>query len=61
MSIITQTINSHLGHVREIQVLSDEKVVSCSQDKTIKMWNFASTTCIINFESDYEIDSIYVH
>ena len=61
MSIITQKFNAHLGHVREIQVLSDEKVVSCSQDKTIKMWNFASTTCITNFESDYEIDSIYVH
>jgi WD40 repeat protein len=34
-----QTVNAHSDAIREIQVLSDKLVASCSIDKTIKIWD----------------------
>ena len=41
-----QTLEGHTEWVECLIVLSDETLVSGSQDRTIKLWNLSENTCI---------------
>ena len=57
---IIQNINAHKEIVRKIIELKDGRFVSCSQDKTIKIWKFINDELIIDkiINVDYSISSI---
>ena len=55
-----QTINSHSATISEIQVLTDNQVASCSWNKTIKIWDFTSASCIKTFQRENVVTSIDV-
>ncbi len=41
-----KTLLGHYDCVRSIIKLSDEQIASCSQDKTIKIWNINNGDCL---------------
>lgn len=42
-------LKGHTGCVWSIQILDNDKVISCSHDRTIKIWNLNSGQCINTF------------
>ena len=44
-SSLTKTYNNHKESVCDILLLLDGRLASCSQDKTIKIWNLTSGNC----------------
>ena len=51
-------MNGHLNEIREIQVLADETAVSCSDHKTIEIWDLTSASCIKSYQMENVIISI---
>ena len=55
-----KTINAHSNIIKDIRVLSDELVVSCSLNKTIKFLNLVSELepCIKTIENNAGMTSV---
>jgi len=54
-----QTINAHSKIIREIQILSDNQVASCSYDKRIILRNFSVKMELIQFVF-FKINFVYL-
>ena len=51
-----QTLSGHSGWINSIEVtsLSTSQILSCSHDKTVKLWNLEDGTCIRTFQGHTE-------
>ena len=55
------TLSGHKQNITCLELLSENKLISGSEDKTIKVWDIAKSDCICTITGNYEkIDSIAV-
>jgi WD40 repeat protein len=41
-----RTISGHKHEIRGLEKISDDRIVSCSQEKTIRIWDLNSGECL---------------
>lgn len=55
------TMRGHTKDAQSIKFAKDDKAkntfITCSSDKTVKMWDIRSATCVATFESESELNS----
>ena len=50
-----QTLTGHAGWIKSIEITCNENhLLSCSHDKTIKLWNLEDGTCVRTFQGHTE-------
>jgi len=51
-----QTLSGHSGWINSIEIIfdSENQLLSCSHDKTVKLWNLVDGTCIRTFQGHTE-------
>ena len=55
-----ERIIGHINSVTDIDALSPEKLVSCSKDCSIRIWNILNGVCLKKIKGSYEFKSIKV-
>ena len=54
-----KTIDAHSEYIREIKLLNDNQVASCSYDKTTKIWDLTTGSCIKTLQSENAIQLFF--